>query len=107
MAIESRIMEHVRSVLEKFDNKYIENGILKKAKVIEDLDNYDRELMAAPCRPHGHERAQLSGYPPELLGGPVRFHRLLLQAPQGHPCAGSLRFHGRVRGQPRRPLNFT
>lgn len=47
MAIESRIMEHVRSVLEKFDNKYIENGILKKAKVIEDLDNYDRDLMSA------------------------------------------------------------
>lgn len=47
MAIESRIMEHVRSVLERFDNKYIENGILKKAKVIEDLDNYDRDLMSA------------------------------------------------------------
>ena len=47
MAIESRIMEHVRSVFEKFDNKYIENGILKKTKVIEDLDNYDRSLMSA------------------------------------------------------------
>ena len=47
MAIESRIMEHVRSVLEKFDNKYIENGILKKSKVIENLDNYDRDLMSA------------------------------------------------------------
>ena len=45
MAVEVRIIERIRSVLEKFDNKYMLNGRIKKSKVIEDLDNYDHDLM--------------------------------------------------------------
>ena len=45
MAVEARIIERIRSVLEKFDNKYMLNGRIKKSKVIEDLDNYDHDLM--------------------------------------------------------------
>ena len=49
---------------------------------------------------------RLSGDPPELLGRPVRFHRLLQQAPEGHPRPRPLHLHERVRGQPRRPLRL-
>ena len=45
MAVEARIIERIRSVLEKFDNKYMLNGRIKKSKVIEDLDNCDHDLM--------------------------------------------------------------
>ena len=45
MAVEARIIERIRSVLEKFDNKYMLNGRTKKPKVLEDLDNYDHDLM--------------------------------------------------------------
>lgn len=48
MAVEPKVMEHVRSVLEQFDNKYItDTGVLKRNNVIEDLDKYDRDLMTA------------------------------------------------------------
>lgn len=48
MQVESKIMEQVRSVLSGFGNKYIDsNGALKRNKVIEDLDHYDRDLMTA------------------------------------------------------------
>ena len=36
-------------------------------------------------------------HPPELLGGPVRFHRLLQQASEGHPRPRPLHLHERVR----------
>ena len=45
MAIEAKVIEHIRSILEKFDNKYMLNGRIKKSKVIEDLDRYDHNLM--------------------------------------------------------------
>lgn len=48
MQVESKIMEQVKSVLSGFGNKYIDsNGALKRNKVIEDLDHYDRNLMRA------------------------------------------------------------
>ena len=48
MLVESKIMEQVKSVLSGFGNKYIDsNGALKRNKVIEDLDHYDRNLMTA------------------------------------------------------------
>ena len=48
MQVESKIMEQVKSVLSGFGNKYIDsNGALKRNKVIEDLDHYDRNLMTA------------------------------------------------------------
>ena len=48
MHIDSKIMEQVKSVLSTFGNKYIDdNGALKRDKVIEDLDHYDRDLMTA------------------------------------------------------------
>ncbi|MGE9831309.1 DNA methyltransferase [Ligilactobacillus salivarius] len=47
MSIEAKVIEHIRSILEKFDNKYMLNGRIKKSKVIEDLDRYDHNLMEA------------------------------------------------------------
>ncbi|QZN94029.1 site-specific DNA-methyltransferase (plasmid) [Limosilactobacillus panis] len=48
MQVESKIMEQVKSVLSGFGNKYIDsNGALKRNKVIEDLDHYDKNLMTA------------------------------------------------------------
>lgn len=48
MHVDSKIMEQVKSVLLTFGNKYIDdNGTLKRDKVIEDLDHYDRDLMTA------------------------------------------------------------
>ena len=47
MVIEAKVIEHIRSILEKFDNKYMLNGRIKKSKVIEDLDRYDHNLMEA------------------------------------------------------------
>ena len=41
-------MDHIRKVLEQFGNKYFaSNGALKRTTVIEDLDNYDKDLMTA------------------------------------------------------------
>lgn len=45
MTIDSRIMQHTKDILNEFGNKYIENGQLKRNKVIEDLDNFDFKLM--------------------------------------------------------------
>ena len=48
MSVEPKGLEHIRSVLEQFDNKYItDTGVLKRNNVIEDLDKYDRDLMTA------------------------------------------------------------
>lgn len=48
MQVESKIMEQVKSVLSGFGNKYIDsNGALKRNKVIEDLDHYDKSLMTS------------------------------------------------------------
>lgn len=48
MSVEPRVMEHVRSVLESFENKYLDDkGTLKRTRIIEDLDAYDEHLMTA------------------------------------------------------------
>ena len=47
MAVESKVIEHIRNVLETFDDKYILDGRIKKTKVIEDLDRYDHDLIKA------------------------------------------------------------
>ena len=47
MSVEAKVIERIRSILEKFDNKYMLNGRIKKSKVIEDLDRYDHNLMEA------------------------------------------------------------
>lgn len=48
MSVEPRVIEHVRSVLESFDNKYLDvKGTLKRNRIIEDLDAYDEQLMTA------------------------------------------------------------
>ncbi|OXS49543.1 DNA methyltransferase [Ligilactobacillus agilis] len=48
MAVEPKVMEHVRAILEQFGNKYITTeGVLKRNSVIEDLDRYDRDLITA------------------------------------------------------------
>ena len=51
MTVESKAMDHIRKVLEQFGNKYFaSNGALKRTTVIEDLDNYDKDLMTAVLR---------------------------------------------------------
>lgn len=48
MAVESKAMDHIRKVLEQFGDKYFtKSGALKRNNVIEDLDNYDKDLMTA------------------------------------------------------------
>ncbi len=48
MQIETKMMEQVKTVLQKFGMKYItENGALKRSAVINDLDKYDYDLMTA------------------------------------------------------------
>lgn len=48
MAVESKTMDHIRKVLEEFGDKYLtKDGALKRNTVIEDLDNYDKDLMTA------------------------------------------------------------
>ncbi|MDB6256337.1 site-specific DNA-methyltransferase [Lactobacillus amylovorus] len=48
MAVESKAMDHIRKVLEQFGDKYFtKSGALKRNTVIEDLDNYDEDLMTA------------------------------------------------------------
>ncbi|MCU4693036.1 site-specific DNA-methyltransferase, partial [Limosilactobacillus reuteri] len=48
MKIEPKIMEHTKTVLNQFGNKYLsDNGSIKKNKVISDLNDYNKELMSA------------------------------------------------------------
>lgn len=47
MSVEPKVFEHVRAVLNGFDDKYLNNGKLKRNKIIEDLDAYDEQLMTA------------------------------------------------------------
>ena len=47
MAVEPKVFEHVRTVLNGFDDKYLNNGKLKRTRIIEDLDAYDEVLMTA------------------------------------------------------------
>ena len=48
MAVEAKIIDHIRTALETFGNTYLtENGALKKNKLINDLDKYNKELMMA------------------------------------------------------------
>ena len=47
MSINYKIMQCVRDVLEQFGGKYIANGKVKKTKVIEDLDKYNKDLIEA------------------------------------------------------------
>lgn len=48
MAVEAKIIDHIRTVLEAFGTTYLtENGELKKNKLTNDLDKYNKELMMA------------------------------------------------------------
>lgn len=47
MSADFKIMEHIKSVLEQFGDRYIDNNNLKRYQVVEDLDNYNKELMQA------------------------------------------------------------
>lgn len=48
MAVESKAMDHIRRILEQFGDRYFTKaGALKRSTVIEDLDNYDKDLMTA------------------------------------------------------------
>lgn len=43
--METNINEAIRHVLEKFNDKYLIDGVVNKSKVIHDLDAYDKELL--------------------------------------------------------------
>ncbi len=43
--METKVNQEIRTVLEKFDNKYFIDGIVNKNKVIRDLDSYDNNLV--------------------------------------------------------------
>lgn len=43
--METKINQAIKSVLLMFDDKYFISEIINKQKVIQDLDNYDKELM--------------------------------------------------------------
>lgn len=46
MSVEPKVLDHVRKILEKFSNRYFTiDGTLKRNSVIEDLENYDTDLM--------------------------------------------------------------
>lgn len=46
MSVEPKIMEHVKQLLQSFGDRYITNsGHLKRAKIIDDLDRFDHNLM--------------------------------------------------------------
>lgn len=48
MAVESKAMDHIRRILEQFGDRYFTKaGALKRSTVIEDIDNYDKDLMTA------------------------------------------------------------
>ena len=44
--METKLNHEIRTVLEKFDSKYIIDGIINKSQVIRDLDQYNTELVA-------------------------------------------------------------
>lgn len=44
--METKLNHEIRTVLEKFDSKYIIDGIINKNQVIRDLDQYEAELVA-------------------------------------------------------------
>lgn len=44
--METKINQAIKSVLLMFGEKYFIDEIINKQKVIQDLDNYDKELMA-------------------------------------------------------------
>ena len=43
--IEPKIIEEIHKILLQFGEKYVQNGILKKYKITEDLKNYDEDLL--------------------------------------------------------------
>ncbi|WP_242303231.1 site-specific DNA-methyltransferase [Bacillus cereus group sp. BfR-BA-01495] len=43
--METKINKEIKSVLEKFDNKYFVGNNVNKSKVIQDLDTYDKDLL--------------------------------------------------------------
>lgn len=43
--LELKVLEHIRLVLESFDDKYLNHGRLKRTKIIEDLDAYNSQLI--------------------------------------------------------------
>lgn len=45
--METKLNQEIRTVLEKFDDKYFIEGIVNKNKVIRDLDSYDTDLVKA------------------------------------------------------------
>lgn len=45
--IEPKIIEHIKKVLMTFDDKYMDNEKIKRNILINDLDKYDADLMAA------------------------------------------------------------
>ena len=46
MKIEPKIIEHTKSVLKQFGNRYIsDTGTVKKNKVINDLNNYEEVIV--------------------------------------------------------------
>lgn len=48
MKVEPKIIEQVKEILKQFGDKYLtEEGELKRSNVVNDLDHYDHELMAA------------------------------------------------------------
>lgn len=48
MKVETKIIEHIKSVLHQFDNKYMtESGDIKRSTVVDALNKYDKDLMTA------------------------------------------------------------
>ncbi|HAP2985686.1 TPA: site-specific DNA-methyltransferase [Enterococcus faecalis] len=43
--METKLNQEIKTVLEKFDDKYFIDGIVNKSKVIRDLDSYDADLV--------------------------------------------------------------
>ncbi|MGX7131046.1 site-specific DNA-methyltransferase [Enterococcus songbeiensis] len=43
--METKLNQEIRTVLEKFDNRYFIDGVVNKSKVIRDLDSYDADLV--------------------------------------------------------------
>ena len=43
----TKIMQEVEKVLQKFEDKYYIDNKVNKARVIEDIDNYEKELISA------------------------------------------------------------
>lgn len=47
MAVDTKAMRHLKNVLLQFGDKYIVNDAVKRADTIEDLNNYDEDLITA------------------------------------------------------------